>query len=405
MAIFNGVLKKLEGSMGGMTFRNVAGQTIVSEKVTKTTNPRTHAQMARRVTLANLVSTYRLMQQSNLKGFETKERKQSDYNAFVSQNIDAVRVFLTKQQANAQACVAAPYVITAGSLPAIVIGTTASTGQWKTDISIDTTISGTTTIGALSSDILRLNTGYKIGDQISYISLRQVFDAVSEMPYVKLYRSDLILDPESTENVWATCGATGFTTVAGYLGHSAEQIQGAFAWVHSRNVSGNLAVSTQRLVVNNDILSQFSSAVAMEKAIMSYGEEKEVFLASESSKFEGALQQEIIFNRGRSKIIQLTGAEEEVTYADWDGYNFAELIESDILYMNVYIADTAGKTSATYSVKYSVDGGEPLFINGEASVGGTVGSEHIQIELNPITCNSWILLDVTINDQVFFKAQ
>lgn len=391
--------------MGGMTFRTVAGQTIVSEKVTKTTNPRTHAQMARRVTLANLVSTYRLMQQSNLKGFETKKRKQSDYNAFVSQNIDAVRVFLTRQQANAQACVAAPYVITAGSLPAIVIGTTASTGQWKTDIRIDSTISEMTTIGALSSDILRLNTGFKIGDQISYISLRQVFDAVSEMPYVKLYRSDLILDPESTENVWETCGATGFTTVAGYLGHSAEQIQGAFAWVHSRNVSGNLAVSTQRLVVNNDILAQFASAVAMEKAIMSYGEEKEVFLASESSKFEGALQEEIIFDKNYTAIIAGATSVQTVPYADWNGRNFAEIMEMQNPKIGVAISDNASKYSASFSVKYSFDGGEPKFINGESVIEGSEGSYNMSIPLQQISCDTWELLSVTINDQILFKAQ
>lgn len=391
--------------MGGMTFRNVAGQTIVSEKVTKTTNPRTHAQMARRVTLANLVSTYRLMQQSNLKGFETKERKQSDYNAFVSQNIDAVRVFLTKQQANAQACVAAPYVITAGSLPAIVIGVTASTGQWKTDIRIDTTINDTTTIGALSADILSKNTGYKIGDQISYISLRQVFDAVSEMPYVKLYRSDLILDPENTENVWATCGATGFTTVAGYLGHSAEQIQGAFAWVHSRNVSGNLAVSTQRLVVNNDILAQFTSAVAMEKAIMSYGEEKEVFLASESSKFEGALQEEIIFDKEHSAIIAGSTEVRTIPYAEWNGYNFAEVMEMEFPTVAVAISDKGSKDTVSFSVKYSVDGGEPLFANGEALIESIEDAFAAPLPLQQITCDSWELLVVTVNDQVLFKAQ
>ena len=45
MAILNGILKKLNGSAGSLTFKQVNGQTVVSEKVTAVKKSNTPAQM------------------------------------------------------------------------------------------------------------------------------------------------------------------------------------------------------------------------------------------------------------------------------------------------------------------------------------------------------------------------
>ncbi len=39
MAILKGLISKLKGSAGDFTFRNSQGRTIVSEKITETTQP------------------------------------------------------------------------------------------------------------------------------------------------------------------------------------------------------------------------------------------------------------------------------------------------------------------------------------------------------------------------------
>ena len=55
MAILNGILKKLNGSAGSLTFKQVNGQTVVSEKVTAVRNTRTPAQQRQRPALWLLV--------------------------------------------------------------------------------------------------------------------------------------------------------------------------------------------------------------------------------------------------------------------------------------------------------------------------------------------------------------
>ena len=48
MAILNGILKKLNGSAGSLTFKQVNGQTVVSEKPSTVRNSRTPSQQRQR---------------------------------------------------------------------------------------------------------------------------------------------------------------------------------------------------------------------------------------------------------------------------------------------------------------------------------------------------------------------
>ena len=49
MAILNGIIKKMTGSAGQLTFKTVNGQTVVSEKVTVVKNARTAGQQRQRM--------------------------------------------------------------------------------------------------------------------------------------------------------------------------------------------------------------------------------------------------------------------------------------------------------------------------------------------------------------------
>ena len=296
MGIYNGLFKKSKGSLGGVTFRGVNGQTVTSEKITKTTNPRTEAQMKQRVQLANLVSTYRLLQRSNLKGFQFKKKTQSDYNAFVANNINIVKCYLTKQESAAQACVPAPYLFSQGSLPSIVVSQDSGTSRYVTSILLESldTIAGTTdakpidvTIGMLSACIIKDNAGWQEGDQLSYISFRQITDESSGFPYGSLYRSDIVLNLEDNRKVGDVIDSLGFDIFNHYLAHDASKIQGAFAWVHSRNVSGSLQVSTQRFIVYNNTYNSHSTEEYLNKAIKSYSDPTFVFLDAKESLKQG----------------------------------------------------------------------------------------------------------------------
>lgn len=296
MGIYNGLFKKSKGSLGGVTFRGVNGQTVTSEKITKTTNPRTEAQMKQRVQLANLVSTYRLLQRSNLKGFQFKKKTQSDYNAFVANNINIVKCYLTKQEAAAQACVPAPYLFSQGSLPSIVVSQDSGTSRYVTSISLaslDSIVSSTdvkpvnATIAQLSQCIMKDNAGWQEGDQLSYISFRQITDESSGFPYGSLYRSDIVLNLDDSRKVGDVIDSLGFDIFNHFLAHDASKIQGAFAWVHSRNVSGSLQVSTQRFIVYNNTYLSHSTDEYLSKAIRSYADPSFVFLDAKDSLKQG----------------------------------------------------------------------------------------------------------------------
>ena len=47
MGILNGIISKINGSAGNLTFKSLNGQTVISEKVTHIRNPRSNAQMQR----------------------------------------------------------------------------------------------------------------------------------------------------------------------------------------------------------------------------------------------------------------------------------------------------------------------------------------------------------------------
>lgn len=296
MGIYNGLFKKSKGSLGGVTFRGVNGQTVTSEKITKTTNPRTEAQMKQRVQLANLVSTYRLLQRSNLKGFQFKKKTQSDYNSFVANNINIVKCYLTKQEAAAQACVPAPYLFSQGSLPSIVVSQDSGTSRYVTSISLaslDSIVSSTdvkpidATISQLSQCIIKDNAGWQEGDQLSYISFRQITDESSGFPYGSLYRSDIVLNLDDTRKVGDVIDSLGFDIFNHFLAHDASKLQGAFAWIHSRNVSGSLQVSTQRFIVYNNTYISHSTDEYLNKAIRSYADPSFVFLDAKDSLKQG----------------------------------------------------------------------------------------------------------------------
>ena len=58
MAILNGIIKKMTGSAGQLTFKTVNGQTVVSEKVTVVKNARTAGQQRQRMKWVNIIRMY-----------------------------------------------------------------------------------------------------------------------------------------------------------------------------------------------------------------------------------------------------------------------------------------------------------------------------------------------------------
>ena len=287
MAKFTGLLRKQVGSIGDLTFKQVGGVTIVSEKITQMTNPRTDAQMRVRTRWNNIVAMYKGIRPLLNRGFENKASGLSDFNMFMKINMQKSPVYLTKQQVAGGACVAAPYQITQGSLPSIVISGTGNSSA--TDIYLGSlSIGASTTVADFSQAVVNNNPDFKYGDQISYFEITQKTNAETGIPYCQFDAKKVVLDAADTTVLWDAVGRSGFYGQDSMLGHYGASFVGAFGWVHSRKSSGKTLVSSQSLVaVNATILAEHQGELAYNLSKSSYGVTQEVFLSPDAEATSG----------------------------------------------------------------------------------------------------------------------
>ena len=277
MAILNGIIKKMTGSAGQLTFKTVNGQTVVSEKVTVVKNARTAGQQRQRMKWVNIIRMYSGIAPLLKNGFEKKMAQQSDYNMFVRLNSAASPVYLTKSEADGGGCIAAPYQITQGSLPSIVI--TGEGAEAKTDIALGSlTISASTTVAEFAKAVVDNNADFDYGDQISFYDVLQRVNAETQIPYCQFSASYVVLDKNSAVKLLDQVNNAGFASVGGVLAHGEDEGDGVFAWVHSRYDGGKTRVSTQFLINNNSLLDDYRSDDAYAEACKSYGGVSTVFL-------------------------------------------------------------------------------------------------------------------------------
>ena len=278
MGKLNGIISKISGSAGNITFKRRMGETVVSEKVTQVRNPRSNAQMQTRTKWGNIVAMYKGIRPLLNYGFENKPRNLSDYNMFVKVNMQRTPIYLTKQSIAGGACIATAYQITQGSLPSIV---TSGSGQnITTDISLGSDgISATTTVAQFARMVVTNNEQYQYGDQISFFLVKQKVNAETEIPYCVFSASKVILDSADTETkLWDIVNKNGFSAQDGCLGHSGNDGDCAFCWVHSRKMDGKTLVSTQSLVANNSKEAEYKGELAYNLAKSSFGASIESFL-------------------------------------------------------------------------------------------------------------------------------
>ena len=278
MGKLSGIISKISGSAGNLTFKSLNGQTVISEKVTHIRNPRTNAQMQTRTKWGNIIAMYKGIRPLLNYGFESKPKNLSDYNMFVKVNMQRTPVYLTKQAIAGGACVAAPYQISQGSLPAIVLS--GSGNATKTDIYLGTlSISATTTVAQFAQAVVENNVDYRYGDQISYFLVRQQVNADTGIPYCQFSACKVVLDAADTETkLWDIASRNGFSASDASLAHSGNDGDCAFCWVHTRKSDGKTLVSSQSLVAVNSKLAEYQGDMAYSLAKSSFGASVEAFL-------------------------------------------------------------------------------------------------------------------------------
>ena len=278
MAILNGILKKLNGSAGSLTFKQVNGQTVVSEKITAVKKSNTPMQMRQRTKWGNVVQMYKGICPLINYGYESKPAGCSDYNMFMKANMKGSNIYLTREEVAGGGCVAYPYQLTQGTLPSIVI--VGSGDNARTDIKLgDLKIDANTLVKDFAMAVVSNNADYDFGDQISFFDVLQRVNAVTGIPYCQFLATNVMLDKTSEVKLLDIVSKYGFATVDGFLGHIEGEGDGVYAWVHSRKSSAKTQVSTQTFVNNNaETIAEYSGDQAYKRSVQTYGGESSSFL-------------------------------------------------------------------------------------------------------------------------------
>ena len=284
MAILNGIISKLNGSAGNLTFKQLGGKTVVSEKISSTTDAKTLPQQKQRMKWANVVRMYKVLRDYMKLAFGGSTNGRNDYAKFVSTNLALAPVYLTKQEVNAGACIVAPYAITQGILKSISVA--GKGNQAVTSIALGSlTITANTTIAQFSNAVVTNNREFNYGDQITFFLVHQTINEVTNMPIADVEACAIVLDKNNSATLLPLVDDRGFAVQSGCLAAKAGYDFGdhGMAWVHSRKQAGKTLVSTQYLICDNALLTEYQSEAAYDMAAESYGGTNTVFLSPNSA--------------------------------------------------------------------------------------------------------------------------
>lgn len=274
--LINGLLGNSRNKIGSIVTYVSKGQQIARSKAANISNPRTASQMTQRIKLSNVVAMYRANKGwMDRYAFENKPTRWSVFNAFVSANLSASLVALTKQEAAAGACVVAPYKMTDGSLPQIQINELVEEGVFTTDLFIgDLEIGAETTIGELSAALIANNNGVVQGMQLSLIENAQ--EVVNNIPRVVCRAYEFIINSTDTNLLsekWSSAGLTTYTGgTSNAIAYDTMQGETAFTFILSHTYGGKTHVGASYMVLNDPaVYESYTSSTAVDLAIQSYG--------------------------------------------------------------------------------------------------------------------------------------
>lgn len=271
MSKFVGIFRKQRGKVGDFVFRKQGDEYIVSEKPPKKgTSEGTRNQAMYRAQWGNLVRFWQSFSHRDKPSFEAANINVSHFNLFMRANINGTRVYLTKEEVRLGGCVVAPYRVSEGSLPVVPL-TYESGGYYASTIQLgDLPIAAGTTVSQFSRAVLDNNNDFQIGDQIAVFIATQIVESVGGLPRVQMKGVKIELDLDDEITLLTDVMGTG--NVSSVDGHLCVARGDGAAIVHSRKTStGETLVSTQSFVVNNAVLSQYTTSEARLKAAESYG--------------------------------------------------------------------------------------------------------------------------------------
>lgn len=260
MAKGNMLLGYAAGSVGSLTFKRLKGQQVIVPRVSKPYNPRTAKQSIQRGRFAAAVKFFTRGNQNFYKyAFENRKQIESDYNAFMRQNVRRAPAISREAFNNYDYPVFAPFLMAQGTLPPLE--NTIAEGKVVVNLGVEAPATLPTTVGALSTALIA-NAAYNTGDIITLVTINSNYngtypsaEAVGEGK-PKWNITQIILDTTSEETLAATLGVQAVSQDGALVLTDAADTTlldgtlAAFVCVHSRNTDGGLKASTQELVLN-----------------------------------------------------------------------------------------------------------------------------------------------------------
>ena len=280
----------LKGGAGGYTYYVRSGEQVVRQRKNNSNYGeearRSRAQMVRRILWGNLVNNFKAMKSWQPSAYDNKSQGQTDYNIFMALNINQSTCGCSKEMCQSGCAIVEAFQVSRGGLPPITNSVDNANLHYLTDISLTISVSSSTTIGALSADIIANNPQFVAGDNIAFVFFRNWQEPRVEWPYAASVYAELTLDPSNTQALSTITNlgsrlskSTGNTLQLSWTDAAATSPlhEVGFVAIHTRRGTGNLQVSSQQIILNSsNLVSQYSGNDYMEMCIYSYGLDEDV---------------------------------------------------------------------------------------------------------------------------------
>lgn len=292
----------LRGKRGGVVYSVLKGEQVSKAYNSQPANPKTDAQITQRVKLGAAVGFYKRNTQFFPFAFQ-KNAKESDYNAFVRENIN-VSPYISRQGVVGNQIIPAPYQMTRGNLPEFNTGVVALLSE---ESSVTFSVPVPTVGTAANRTVRQFREGIQaqIGDMITIYCVASTVDSpstlvaeanvirgyakytfkaedeespINDVNWDELFNSDMDIIPVSVNRLNVSFS---FPDLAAEF--EANRVCSGCAIVLSRKVSGSsLMVSSSKMNLSPlaaQVYARYRTDAMLQEAKNSYGVKQDAFLS------------------------------------------------------------------------------------------------------------------------------
>lgn len=291
MAKNNMLLGYARGKVGDLVFQRRKGEQIVKARNRNPNNPRTWAQQMQRVRMYAPVAFYKLAVENFFRfAFENKKPNETDYNAFVRENLNTFNgPYFTRGQVQKGYVPIAPYKISNGSLGNLPNTLEVNAGDVTITIKLPTTAESVITV-AETSQVL-VDNGFKQGDLITAVAIIAPTQSlepgsddgqVDDVNFIykqftidlndtrvlsRVYNGDWVVDVKTED------GTSHMEMKANITTGDVRYMSICYAVIITRRTNGKIYASNTNLKLNdtaNEYFKAFSSTEQLLNAAASY---------------------------------------------------------------------------------------------------------------------------------------